>query len=91
MPIYEYRCVDCGKIFEVFQKITEEPLNTCRFCNGKVQKLISQCSFHLKGTGWYATDYKKPVSGESDKSGSKWKEGESKEFKSGEGNKEKTV
>ncbi|MCS7280286.1 MAG: zinc ribbon domain-containing protein [Desulfobacterota bacterium] len=59
MPIYEYRCLDCGKVFEIFQKITEEPLNTCRFCNGKVQKLISQCSFHLKGSGWYATDYKR--------------------------------
>lgn len=75
MPIYEYKCLDCGKIFEVFQKITEEPLNTCRFCNGKVQKLISQCSFHLKGTGWYATDYKRPIDAVSGKKDGKKEEG----------------
>ncbi len=76
MPIYEYKCLDCGKVFEVFQKITEDPLNTCRFCNGRVQKLISQCSFHLKGTGWYATDYKRPIDAVSGKNGSKKKETE---------------
>lgn len=75
MPIYEYKCLDCGKTFEVFQKITEEPLNTCRFCNGKVQKLISQCSFHLKGTGWYATDYKRPIDAVSGKKDVKKEEG----------------
>lgn len=67
MPIYEYKCLDCGETFEVFQKITEEPLNACTFCNGKVQKLISLCSFHLKGTGWYATDYRKQVDTSSEK------------------------
>ena len=39
------------------QKITDEPLTTCTFCNGPVKKLVSNCSFQLKGTGWYATDY----------------------------------
>jgi predicted nucleic acid-binding Zn ribbon protein len=39
------------------QKITDDPLTTCIFCNGQVKKLVSNCSFQLKGTGWYATDY----------------------------------
>jgi len=41
------------------QKITEEPLSTCPFCSGKVKKMVSNCSFQLKGTGWYVTDYGK--------------------------------
>jgi len=58
MPIYEYGCLDCGKTFEAFQKMSDDPLTECRFCQGKVNRLISKCSFQLKGTGWYATDYK---------------------------------
>jgi len=62
VPIYEYKCAGCGKHFEHIQKITEEPLSACPFCSGKVQKLVSNCSFHLKGTGWYVTDYGKKES-----------------------------
>jgi len=61
MPIYEYECSSCGKRFEIFQKISANPLRECKFCRGTLNKLISNCSFQLKGTGWYATDYKKPV------------------------------
>jgi len=61
MPIYEYRCTNCGKSFEIFQRISDKPLRVCKFCNGSLTKLISNCSFQLKGTGWYATDYKKPI------------------------------
>lgn len=61
MPIYEYECKGCGKVFEIFQKIGDEPLKECRVCHGELTKLISHCAFHLKGTGWYATDYKSPV------------------------------
>lgn len=61
MPIYEYQCTDCGKTFEIFQKISDEPLTECKVCKGRLTKLISNCAFHLKGTGWYVTDYKKPV------------------------------
>jgi len=57
MPIYEYRCQDCGKDLEVMQKITENPLESCPSCGGMLQRLISNTSFVLKGTGWYATDY----------------------------------
>ncbi|MBC8432822.1 MAG: zinc ribbon domain-containing protein [Desulfobacterales bacterium] len=57
MPIYEYECMQCGKIDEVIQKFHEKPLKKCNHCSGKLQKLISHSSFHLKGTGWYVTDY----------------------------------
>ncbi len=56
MPIYEYLCQKCGE-FEVTQRITSNPLGRCPTCRGKVQKLISNTSFQLKGTGWYVTDY----------------------------------
>ena len=71
MPIYEYECTNCKKTFEIFQKMLDEPLTKCRVCGGALNKLISQCSFHLKGTGWYVTDYKKPVD---TGSGNKFKE-----------------
>lgn len=57
MPIYEYQCSNCGEIFEAFQKIHDNPLSECKFCNGRVEKLISHSSFQLKGSGWYLTDY----------------------------------
>lgn len=58
MPIYEYRCNDCGKEFEVIQKFSDKPIGKCIHCSGKkVEKLISQSSFVLKGSGWYANDY----------------------------------
>lgn len=61
MPIYEYECLDCGKKFEIFQKMSEEPLKECKACTGRLNRLISRCSFQLKGTGWYVTDYKSPA------------------------------
>jgi len=57
MAIYEYECLSCGAHFEVWQKITDEPLTTCEKCGGRLQKLISKSGFILKGTGWYVTDY----------------------------------
>ena len=57
MPIYEYECTKCGKIEEAIQKFSDKPLTKCKHCSGKLHKLISQNSFHLKGTGWYVTDY----------------------------------
>jgi putative FmdB family regulatory protein len=68
VPIYEYECTKCGEVFEAFQKITDEPLSECKFCKSPVEKLISQSSFQLKGSGWYLTDYaRKSSSGPSDK------------------------
>ena len=57
MPIYEYECTRCGEVEEIFQKFSDKPLTKCKKCSGRLHKLISQSSFHLKGTGWYATDY----------------------------------
>ena len=59
MPIYEYECTKCGKIEEIFQKFSDKPLTKCAHCSGRLHKLISHSSFHLKGTGWYVTDYAK--------------------------------
>jgi putative FmdB family regulatory protein len=63
VPIYEYQCSKCGETFEAFQKVSDDPLKECRFCGGKVEKLISQSSFQLKGSGWYLTDYARKTSG----------------------------
>ncbi len=71
MPVYEYQCSGCGKTFEMFQKISEKPLTECKECKGKLSKLISNCAFHLKGTGWYVTDYKKSVGSDGSKNGGK--------------------
>jgi len=57
MPLYEYECTQCGRVDEVLQKFSDKPITTCRHCSGKLHKLISQSSFHLKGSGWYVTDY----------------------------------
>lgn len=57
MPIYEYKCRKCGKVFELFQRISDAPAKSCQFCKGPVNKLMSQTTFHLKGSGWYVTDY----------------------------------
>ncbi len=69
MPIYEYQCKSCGKVFEVFQGVTDAPVKTCRFCQGPIKRLISLSTFHLKGSGWYVTDYggKKAPASESPK------------------------
>ena len=72
MPIYEYKCRKCGSNFEVFQGIADGEVKTCKFCDGSVDKLISLSSFHLKGSGWYVTDYggKKPSAQEAAKDAS---------------------
>jgi len=57
MPIYEYECTSCCNVFEVFQRMTEDPLTTCPDCSGYVKKLMSMSSFQLKGGGWYADGY----------------------------------
>ena len=70
MPIYEYRCQQCGE-FEVTQKIKDRPLTRCPVCKGKVKKLISNTSFQLKGTGWYVTDYARKEKAPKEKKGEK--------------------
>jgi len=63
MPIYEYECSACSHRFEEWQKMSDKPIKVCPKCKArKVQKLISQTSFQLKGGGWYGDLYasKKP-------------------------------
>ncbi len=57
MPIYEYQCAACGQVTEAWQKFSDAPLATCPVCGGALTKLISNCAFHLKGSGWYVSDY----------------------------------
>jgi len=59
MPIYEYQCSACEKITEAMQKFSDPPLTQCPECGGEMKRLVSRTSFQLKGSGWYATDYKK--------------------------------
>jgi putative FmdB family regulatory protein len=81
MPLYEYKCDSCGKTFEVIQKFADEPLTAHPECGGKVERLLSAPAFHLKGTGWYATDYAK--SNGSDSKSKENKDNKSDESKSG--------
>ncbi|HUQ24786.1 MAG TPA: zinc ribbon domain-containing protein [Burkholderiales bacterium] len=59
MPIYEYRCKECGHQAEHLQKVSEKPIAKCPACGKKAyKKLLSAAGFQLKGSGWYATDFK---------------------------------
>jgi putative FmdB family regulatory protein len=84
--MYEYRCERCGKVIEVLQKYSDAPLVNHEDCGGKLEKLISQSAFQLKGSGWYATDYPhRSAPLKSDKGESKGEsKGDSKESSGGE-------
>ena len=59
MPIYEYRCSSCGHELESLQRLSDAPLTTCPSCKADtLVKLMSAAGFQLKGSGWYATDFK---------------------------------
>jgi putative FmdB family regulatory protein len=81
MPIYEYECTKCGKLTEAWQKFSDPPLTECNLCSGKLKKVMSQNSFHLKGSGWYVTDY---ASGHHGSAPSKEKPNESSASKKGD-------
>jgi putative FmdB family regulatory protein len=66
MPLYEYECGACGHRFEAIQKFSDSPLEKCPKCGGALRKLQAAPAFHLKGSGWYATDYGKKDSGTKD-------------------------
>jgi len=74
MPIYEYRCQACGHLLEALQKFSDEPLKMCPECSKpELEKQVSATSFQLKGTGWYATDFRdkgKPKPATTSESGS---------------------
>ncbi len=57
MPIYEYKCLQCGLHIEKRQSVSDEPLTTCEKCHGRLEKQWSLSGFQFKGAGWYVTDY----------------------------------
>ena len=57
MPLYEYRCEQCDRVFEVIQKFSDAPLTIHEGCGGRVERLISAPGLQFKGSGWYITDY----------------------------------
>ena len=82
MPIYEYRCTKCGHQDEFLQKVTEPPLTKCPACGKRaLQKLMSAPGFHLKGSGWYATDFKHSGSKPADKKAEKTPEAKTESAK----------
>ena len=91
MPVYEYRCSKCEKVFEKMQKFADEPLTIHEDCGGPVERLISAPGLHFKGSGWYITDYARSGSGskrdsgdDSSRRGKSESESKSHESKSGE-------
>lgn len=59
MPIFEYICEVCGYELEIIQRIKDRPLTECPTCNEQsLRKKLSVAAFHLKGSGWYETDFK---------------------------------
>jgi len=84
MPIYEYKCDNCGDVFEVRQEFADEPVGVHEKCGGPVHRLMSTPSFNFKGSGWYVTDYGKGSNG------SKKSDKESKESKEGKESKPST-
>lgn len=59
MPIYAYRCAECGHAKDVLQKISDAPLVDCPACGAAAfSKQLTAAGFQLKGSGWYATDFK---------------------------------
>ena len=68
MPIYEYQCNHCDHRMETIHKVSQPPLQDCPLCGRPaLRKLVSAAAFKLTGTGWYATDFKRNATQESDK------------------------
>ena len=87
MPIYEYRCEN-GHLFEVMQKITEDPVTVCAECGAPVQRVFHPIAVHFKGSGFYNTDYgtaKRKRESDKSKSESSSSDSKSKESKESKG------
>jgi putative FmdB family regulatory protein len=69
MPLYEYQCDQCGDLFEVVQKFSDEPLKLHDKCGGAVRRILSAPALQFKGSGWYITDYAKGGSTKNNESG----------------------
>lgn len=90
MPIYEYQCSACHHQFDVMQKMNDAPIKICPACSKEtIVRLVSAAGFQLKGTGWYATDFKdkgkpKPLVNASESSGSETKTTTTSDSKGGD-------
>ena len=85
MPIYGYRCTECGHELEVLQSMSAEPLKVCTECGGALRKLLYPVGVQFKGSGFYTTDYRNGGGAKSKSdSGSSSDSNESKESSSGE-------
>ena len=94
MPIYEYRCEECGHQLDALQKIADAPLTDCPECHqSTLRKLVSAVGFRLKGGGWYETDFKdsnkKNLAGDSSDSKPAATNGEGSDKKADSGSKSK--
>ena len=96
MPMYEYKCQQCGGVFEIIQRFSDEPLKTHEGCGGQVERLMSAPALQFKGSGWYITDYakggsSKPAAKNGESSGNSEKKSDSKsESKSDSGSSSKS-
>ncbi len=70
MPIYEYRCTQCGHEFEVHQRFSDDPLTECPKCHGKLNKVFHPAGVIFKGSGFYSTDYRSSKNGGDSANGS---------------------
>jgi len=78
MPIYEYRCADCGFQNEYLQKVSEPPMTVCPSCGKEAfRKLLTAAGFQLKGSGWYVTDFRNSDKGASKSAPSQSAKGDS--------------
>lgn len=67
MPLYDYKCSKCGHVFEIQQRISEEPLKFCPKCKGPIKRLISAAGIIFKGSGFHVNDYGKKEAKETKK------------------------
>jgi putative FmdB family regulatory protein len=67
LPLYEYKCKQCGSVFEKIQKFSDAPLCKCEKCGGDLERLVSPPAIQFKGSGWYITDYARKSSQEASK------------------------
>jgi putative FmdB family regulatory protein len=84
MPIYEYKCLECGTHLEKMQKVSDAAPTVCEKCGGKLEKQWSRSGFQFKGEGWYVTDYAGKKNGAPEKSAEKGSEKSAEKSSAGE-------
>ncbi len=90
MPLYEYKCLNCGRLMERIEKVSGPHLRKCPHCGGKVEALLSAPAIQFKGSGWYVTDYAgKTSGGDSEKAAAESKEPVAAKEAAGKESKEK--